>query len=356
MNRSQGQSSHAPQGESDSLSLGHNSASAAQPELPFKLTGSQKKTAYALRQNCQRMIEEAGIECVAFVTFNLGERDQWGDWQKVFDAKEAGRRINNLARHILPELFEKFILVTERHKDGGIHFHALAVVKGRPDIRTGFDFAAVEDKDYSSASDAIRRVWEALRSKAVANLGFGRCETLPIKSCGEAVATYVSKYIEKNICNRLSADKGKKLVRYHGWNGEQMKPNGFCWSTPKACEWRRKVTAIAATVGLKTPAEVRAEIGPRWAYRLHGAMFELKLESVTEWHEGEMTRDQVELAREFMRRDAQTWEESTMKEKAAMRIHPNIWDRPLTPEEAAQLATDLDDYRADQLARGLDFQ
>ena len=105
-------------GEAASLSLGHNSASEAQQELGFKLTGSQKKTAHALTENIKRMISEAGIESVVFVTFTLGQQDQWGDWEKVYEASEAGRRFNNLARRILGELFEKFIVVTERHHDG----------------------------------------------------------------------------------------------------------------------------------------------------------------------------------------------------------------------------------------------
>src|SRR4051812_21687772 len=82
--------------DSPSLSMGHNCAeqrgaelleeSNGQRPLGFKLTGSQKKTCYALRQNCQTMIEAAGLESIVFVTFTLGERDQWGKWLKVYEA------------------------------------------------------------------------------------------------------------------------------------------------------------------------------------------------------------------------------------------------------------------------------
>lgn len=276
--------------DSPSLSMSHNSAersaaelqteSSGQAVLPFRLTGSQKKTAYALKRNAKVMIEEAGVEAVVFVTFTLGERNQWGEWDKVFDAGEAAKQFNTIARWVLPRLFEKWIVVTERDREGGIHFHMLAVVAGRPDVRTGFDFSAVADGDYSSASDPLQTIWRALRAESVKKLGFGRIETLPIKSVGEAVAAYVSKYIEKNICNRLKADKGKKLVRYGRWakdsegNATHLRPNDFSWATPAACQWRRQARAIARTQGILDKGEMRAKAGPRWAYHLTAIMTE----------------------------------------------------------------------------------
>lgn len=281
--------------ESASWSMSHNSAErsgeelqtepSGQASLPFRLTGSQKKTAYALKHNAKVMIEEAGVESVVFVTFTLGERNQWGEWEKVYDAGEASKRFNNVARWVLPALFEKWIVVTERHKDGGIHFHMLAVVSGRPDVRTGFDFAAVKDRDYSSASKPLEAIWRALRAESVADLGFGRIETMPIKSVGDAVACYVSKYVEKNICNRMTADKGKKLVRYGRWpkdsegNATHLRPNDFSWATPAACQWRRQARAIAHTHGIFDKAEMRTKAGPRWAYHLTAIMAEGVFES-----------------------------------------------------------------------------
>ncbi len=246
--------------------------SSGQRSIPFPLSGSQKKTAGALRHNATTMIEEAGVACIGFCTFTLGDRDADGKWIKVFEASEAGRRFNNLARRVLPDIFERFIVVTERHKDGGIHFHALGVLRGRPDVRTGFDHAAAKAGDYSSATGELRKIWALLRSEQVTRLGFGRCEVLPIEKCGEAVASYVAKYIEKNICNRLKADKGKKLVRYHGWNRRQLKPNDFSWCTPKACEWRRNAETIAKANGVKERSEMAGRIGPRWAWRLQKIM------------------------------------------------------------------------------------
>jgi hypothetical protein len=333
-----------------------------QESLPFKLTGSQRKTVQALRQNAAWMIEEVGLECVVFSTLTIGERDQWGDWLKVHEASEAGRRLNNLARHVLKAIFERYIVVSERHKDGGIHYHLLGVLRGRPDVRTGYDFRAAADGDYSSASEALRGVWSALRDDGVKALGFGRCETEPIISCGQAVAKYVSKYIEKNICNRMVADKGKKLVRYHGFASASeiivrpdgtrghLRPIDFGWSTPAACQWRRQAMAIASTRGLSRDT-IAANVGSRWAYRLTKIMHETGLDDAGGDEAWNWTNEQRELAGEFLRRDMRD-RDGWLIEQSSAEKQKVAWERALTAEEIEALDVDLGRHRAiaDELA------
>src|SRR4051812_32062127 len=105
------------------------------------LTGSQAKTAYALRINCERMIAECagGLESIGFGTLTVGDQGPEG-FKQVKDSAEASRRINNLNRRLLADLFTRWIVVTERHKSGAIHFHVLGCLRGNPDIRTGLDF------------------------------------------------------------------------------------------------------------------------------------------------------------------------------------------------------------------------
>jgi hypothetical protein len=101
---------------------------------------------------------------------------------------------------------------------------------GRPDIRTGVDFEAVKGRDYRSVSPELKAIWKWLR-EVLPGYGFGRAELLPIRKTGEAVASYVAKYIEKNICNHTAADRGMRLVRYIGWKGKQLKASDFGWGT-----------------------------------------------------------------------------------------------------------------------------
>lgn len=296
--------------------------------LPLRLlTGSQRKTAFALRHNCETMItgngarrlkdfrwvdkegkertarhwvaeDEAGnstaenLNCTGFLTLTVGDyvcgfhgtqlpakddRERWTDkcphcnmpmkFVGVRSAKEANRRFNNLNRHIFGLVFEKAVVVSERHESRNIHFHALGIVAGRPDIRTGFNHEAVKRRNYSSASDALRVLWALLREK-LPEYGFGRAELTPVKSVGEAVACYVSKYIEKNICNRTADDHRKRLVRYIGWKKTQLKPNEFSWASARACAWRGKARDAASLLLISEREECVLAFGPRWALHL----------------------------------------------------------------------------------------
>ena len=81
------------------------------------------------------------------------------------------------------------------------------------DIRTGFDFSAVERQDYSSANRLLREEWSFWRKTAPA-YRFGRTELMPIRSSEEAIGRYIGKYIGKHMEAREDADKGARLVRY----------------------------------------------------------------------------------------------------------------------------------------------
>lgn len=266
--------------------MNHNSdgeatdaAPAATPDLPFHLTGSQRKTAYALEKNVATLISEAGLECCGFLTLTVGDEGADG-FEQVWDSKESSKRIDSLRRGLLAELFPRAVVVTERHKSGAIHFHL--IVETCEDIRTGFDFDSflaarnarkagwidreAEERYQASASEPLRRLWSILRER-LPSYGFGRAELTPIYKTGEAVSRYVSKYVEKNLFNRLAEDKGKKLVRYHGFKGRHLKPNDFAWATPRAAAWRGKAAMLAGMVGA-THATVSAAFGPRWSFRM----------------------------------------------------------------------------------------
>jgi hypothetical protein len=326
------------------------SPAAGQPALPFKLTGSQAKTAFAIRANCETMIagdgetflqpatEKNGVRIPAhyvtknpqnlnsagFLTLTLGNyvchyhgeqmpnADGSRDlcplcgnkmrFQQVFDAAKASKLFNNLNRRFLKTIFKRAIVVTERHKNKAIHFHLVGILASGADIRTGFDFSAFDaaraarskgrinraaETRYKLATcENLRGLWRMMRDE-LPKFGFGRAELTPIKSTGEAVACYISKYIEKNICNRIKEDKRKKLVRYIGdWKttkvlaggglvtiGDEsspakIKPNDFAWASKRAIAWRGKAKETAGLIGCLSPEDAKAALGCRWAYYL----------------------------------------------------------------------------------------
>ncbi len=241
--------------DSGSLSKGQNCN--GQKEL-WELSGSQAKTAYALRINCETMAREAGIGRIGFLTLTVGERNSAGKWEHVLEMDEASRRFHSLAAKILPLLFVRYIAVPERHKNRGIHFHLLGELRAEfGNIRNGFDFAsftaardardggtvcAEAERLYAlAAAPALRDAWAMLRER-LPGFGFGRAELTPVEKEGEQIASYIAKYIEKNISNRDAGDVGRRLVRYSGWSKSQLKAADFSWATEGACEWRRNGT------------------------------------------------------------------------------------------------------------------
>jgi hypothetical protein len=237
-----------------------------EPDSKPTMRGSGGKTAYAIRVNLAQLVEEDGIESVGFLTLTVGD-DRAGRFEQVHDSEEASKRFNSLNTHLLKTLFKRAVVVTERHKSGAIHFHVVGSMAGGLEIRRGFDFERVKRRDYRSVCPDLRAIWAMLRER-LPEFGFGRAELTPIRTSGPQIASYVSKYVSKNLDARRPEDKGKRLVRYIGWAKEQLKPQEFGWSSKPACQWRAKARQAAALIGCYSPEECADRFGPRWAWIL----------------------------------------------------------------------------------------
>ena len=217
-----------------------------------------RKAASALGWNVFALAQKHGLENLGFLTLTFKDH--------VLDVKEAQRRLNSLLTHIIKPRYQDYIGVLERQKSGRIHYHLLVVIGF--DIRTGFDFAAVDAKDYSSANPALRAEWAFWRKTAPA-YGFGRTELMPIKSSEEAIGKYIGKYIGKHMESRQEGDKGARLVRYS--RGARVASTRFQFVSSGSQEWRSKLRAFAHYVAERTGCEptmegIREVCGPRWAY------------------------------------------------------------------------------------------
>ena len=171
------------------------------------MRGSGGKTAYAIRVNLARLVEEDGIDSVGFLTLTVGD-DREGRFEQVHDSEEASKRFNSLNTHLLKTLFKRAVVVTERHKSGAIHFHVVGSMAGGLNIRRGFDFERVKRRDYRSVCPDLRALWAMLRER-LPEFGFGRAELTPIRTSGPQIASYVAKYVSKNLDARRPEDKGK---------------------------------------------------------------------------------------------------------------------------------------------------
>ncbi len=205
------------------------------------------------------MAEIYGLEHIGFLTLTFADH--------VTDIREAQRRFNSFQTHVLHARYRAHISVLERSKNERIHFHLLVVLNA--DIRTGFDFDAIKNKDYKTANTAIRSEWKFLRDIAK-KYRFGRTELLPIKSSVEAISRYVGKYIGKHMGSRKEQDKGARLVRYS--HSGRMATTRFSFATSGTAKWRYKVALFASIIcygrGYPVPSfrGLRECLGPRWAY------------------------------------------------------------------------------------------
>ena len=242
---------------------------------PNGLTGPHRKTATALSWNVAYPCQKYGHDRVGFLTLTFADH--------VLCPKEAQRRFHSLSTHVLKVRYLDYIRVIERQKSGRLHYHLLVVLPD--DIRTGFDFGAVADQDYSSANNHLRREWAFWR-KTARGYGFGRTELMPVKGSGEALGHYVGKYIGKHIGFRKPEDKGVRLVAYT--RGARMATSRHTAVGSQVDDaWRGKVLTFARQMtvalraknpnhpGIETMDDLVFNFGKRWAYHWRDYIFSL---------------------------------------------------------------------------------
>ncbi len=259
------------------------------------LPGPRKKQAEALSQNIKWMAAMFGKGRIGFLTLTLGDYEAGGKFRNLRDRKEAQRRFHSLLTNEISKRYLCGVTVTERHKNGGIHFHL--VVACKDDIRGDIDFNAcfppkgltgkpVFKPDYSTGNEAIKREWAYWRRTAKL-YGFGRHQLQPMRENGEALGRYLGEYLRKDWDSRLPEDKGARCVRYFGhWSKDLLKKGErkatpphkgrFGWLTPRACVWREMVKQTVIVLnhnGAKiTEHNIKDVIGPRWAWKM-GKLF-----------------------------------------------------------------------------------
>lgn len=230
------------------------------PENLAKLSTQHKKTAFVLKESVQLLAERFGVEFLGFLTLTFADH--------VTCHKEAQKRLNSLLSNVIKPRYREYVGCMERQKSGRIHYHLLVVLNSN--IRTGFDFDALSQGNYKSASKNLRDEWLFWRNTAK-KYRFGRTELLPVKTNIEAMAKYVGKYISKHLVCRVEEDKGARLVRYS--RGARAGTTRFMFKSEGSEAWRRKVAVFAQMIQEIHPEQrvsnlddLTRVLGPRWAY------------------------------------------------------------------------------------------
>ena len=235
-----------------------------------QLRGTHQKTAHVLKTEIVSLASKYGIERLGFLTLTFAGK-------RTPPRAECNRRFNSLNTNLLKARYARAVGVWERSPTGRLHMHLVVVLPA--DIRTGFDFEALERKDYSSANPLLRAEWAFWR-KMAPRYKFGRTELLPVKSTADGIAYYVGGYIQKNVLGRQEEDKGARLVRFIGYKpGERTASSRFSWVEGHSREWRLKVGAFARKNRIETMDMLKTVYGPRWAYFLQELIMSTPLPS-----------------------------------------------------------------------------
>lgn len=236
----------------------------------FKLISVDKKyrkTSTALSINVQYFSQKFGLKNLGFLTLTFKDH--------ITDYKDASKKFNSLATHVLNKRYSAWLKVMERQKSGRIHFHLIVAMNH--DVRTGVNFIEFDQGVYKTASKHLRSEWAFWR-KTAPLYNFGRTELLPIKSSHEAIGRYVGKYISKHMLHREENDKGARLVSYS--KGCRTMNTKFSWYTSGSAQWRAKVKTFAYIVAAEHDVEptfkgLREALGPKWAYNHRSFIAEL---------------------------------------------------------------------------------
>ncbi len=233
-------------------------------QLPRKVVHSSVNVGRVLEIEIWAAVMKFGVGRVGLWTSTPGDfRDKEG-FVKVTDWKEASARWKSLIGHVSMDWIQ-WVLVMQRHKDGGIHYHVCFV--HREDIRGTLDFAALKKRDYRSANAALRAEWQKWNFKNGVQLkhGFGRVEVLPVYEM-EGFGRYLSRYLKREIGTRRKEDAGARLVRYsQTWDKVVHGP--FSWADMRALRARVRAAEVAINF-YGTEAKMEVELGRAWKWKL----------------------------------------------------------------------------------------
>lgn len=271
-----------------------------------QLTPYHAKAAYSLMHNLHFLLDSFPLHSFVFVTLTFPD---------PVTSAVASKRFDSMNRNWMLSHRPYWVGIPERSSRNRLHFHLLVSFAGRH-FRDGFDWEA--HAHYSRASrnrsspGVLRRLFKPVAASATEDLrwlwgemrerlpgfGFGRCEALPVRTNGEAVSRYLSKYLTKHIGQRTTADAGAKSVL--ACSLARRNTTTIAWNSPGARAWRAAIAELCSEMDFpsfssmfeaymaspnfnpKDPncfqiaAAVAGELsglsvlhGPRWAFKLY---------------------------------------------------------------------------------------
>jgi hypothetical protein len=227
-----------------------------------RISNTQKKRAFAVKENVQQFVDTYGINDCGFFTVTFDPKA----YPDGLTPRQAQERMHSFHTNVLSKIFGEYVRVLEFHKDGRPHYHELVQCLG--DIRTGFNWSHYEaTRQWNDACKAAKRTGQKRPKKPVGSLdrnpllkrlhgalnenaaayGIGRCELVPIRSTAEAVGFYIGGYLSKSDSCKPASAKGCRNVVYSQGFKRAVK-GAIAWAgekAPGAWVWREKIRCFA---------------------------------------------------------------------------------------------------------------
>lgn len=247
-------------------------AKADRGRLCGSITGREKKAGNMLFLNAANLLQR-GVERCAFVTITTPENMSY--WEKK-GWEKARALFRSWIGHKtgLPYVFgfgRDWCRVIEPQRRGAIHWHMLIDLGEGVDIRTGVDFQAFKNRDYRTASPALRSIWARMRESGKA-YKLGRVEIMPVRdpkweACARYVGKYLSKAVQREVWENACDQKVRPLhARRVGFSkGGRVATIHYSWLN-EGREWRRGVELLAIACGAENYGDLKEILGPKWAW------------------------------------------------------------------------------------------
>ena len=240
-------------------------------------SGTDRKRAETTRRNIEHLQQLCGDATgVLTVTFAAD-----------LTTNEAQRKLANFKRRVIKENFGHSITVREFTARGRPHFHIVIDCKG--DITTGYnwklhDATTAWSKGGRKGAKPQGRLNRTPRLKALHAIlnekaplyGLGRIELVPVKK-PEAVGFYLGSYLAKSAEHKPEDAKGTRAVNY-SHKCPRVLRGQWSGANPSGWVWRAKLGKWAAKHGCRSFAEIKALLGPHWAYHHRGAILSTELD------------------------------------------------------------------------------
>lgn len=270
----------------DTCLLNNNCLVGGTTDTERRLTPTQKKSAEALRLECNSLVVSVGIDRLLFITLTFSDPlPDRGARETIYE---------QFKKLILLKIFNYGFTVFDRSETGRPHYHIIGVGGQEISYRAGFDIKAwdasidfekrwnrsghtdfVAEQQWrvatgaytASASSDLRSIWSTF-AEASARHGFGRINAIPVKDA-VACSFYLAKCITNGFRDNHPDDRGVRRVRFWGKYPRKVSMK-FSRITKGATRWRGKLAFCARILGFEEFDDFAKRFGPRWFIYMKG--------------------------------------------------------------------------------------